>query len=88
MQHEICNRYARVVRELSIYHLGHGCANHDTEEKLFKSPIHYCDVTKPPYLFSDELCTSSLHSKLLFVYTVCCPGSASLCSEHVNQTSY
>ena len=53
-------------------HLDHGCANHDTEGKRFKSPIHCCDVTKPPYLFSGELCTSPLHCKLLFVYTLCC----------------
>ena len=52
--------------------LTHGCANHDTEGKRFKSPIHCCDVTKSPYLFSGELCTSPLHCKLLFVYTVCC----------------
>ena len=52
--------------------LVHGCANHDTEGKRFKSPIHCFDVTKPPYLFSGELCTSPLHCKLLFVYTVCC----------------
>ena len=38
----------------------------------FKSPIHCCDVMKPPYLFSGELCTSPLHCKLLFLYTVCC----------------
>ena len=50
----------------------HGCANHDTEGKRFKSPIHCCDVTKPPYLFTGELCTSSLHFELLFVYIVCC----------------
>ena len=37
-----------------------------------QSPIHCCDVTKLPYLFSGELCTSPLHCKLLFVYTVCC----------------
>ena len=54
------------------YRLDHGCANHDTEGKRFKSPIHCCDVTKPPYLFSGELGTSPLHCKLLFVYTVCC----------------
>ena len=35
--------------------LTHGCANHDTEGKLFNSPIHCCDVTKHPYLFSGEL---------------------------------
>ena len=49
-----------------------GGANHDTQGKRFKSPIYCCDVTKPPYLFSGELCTSPLHCKLLFVYTVCC----------------
>ena len=48
------------------------CTNHDTEGKRFKSPIHCCDVTKHPNLFSGELCTSSLHCELLFVYTVCC----------------
>ena len=48
----------------------HGCTNHVTEGKRFKSPIHCCDVTKPPYLFSGELCTSPC--KLLFVYTLCC----------------
>ena len=55
-----------------------------------QSPMHYCDVTNPPYLFSGELCTSSLHCKRLFVYTVSCLRvvSASMCSEHVNQTSY
>ena len=40
-------------------------------EKL-QSPIHRCDVTKPPYLLSGELCTSPLHSNRLYVYTVCC----------------
>ena len=52
--------------------LEHGCANHDTEGKRLKYPIHCCDVTNPPYLLSGELCTSPLHCKLLFVYTVCC----------------
>ena len=52
--------------------LHHGCASHDTEGKRFKSPVHCCDVTKPPYLFSGELCTFPLHCKLLFVYTECC----------------
>ena len=55
-----------------VHFLIHGCANHDTEEKRFKTPIHCCDVTKPPYLFSGELCTSPLYCKLLFVCTVCC----------------
>ena len=49
-----------------------GCANHATEGKLFSPPIHCCDVTKPPYLFSGKLCTSPLLSKRLFVYAVCC----------------
>ena len=31
------------------YRLDHGCANHDTEGKHFKFPIHCCDVTKPLY---------------------------------------
>ena len=52
--------------------LEHGYANHDTEGKHFNSPIHCCDAMKPPYLFSDELCTSPLHCELLFVYIVCC----------------
>ena len=73
-----------------IHCLKHGCANHATEGETLQSPIHCCDITKPPYLFSGELCTSSLQCKRLFVYTVCCRRavSASLCSEHVNQTSY
>ena len=64
----------------------HGCANHNTEGKRFKSPIHCCDVTKPPYLFSGELCTSTLHCKLLFVYTVCCRRTGQCFS--VLRTSY
>ena len=61
------------LKMLSAYQaLEHGCANHDTEGERFKSPIHCCDVTKPPYLFSGELFTSPLHSELLFVYIVCC----------------
>ena len=39
---------------------------------MLLSPIHCCDVTKPPYLLSGELCTSPLYSNRLFVYTVCC----------------
>ena len=68
--------------------LTHGCANHDTEGKRFKSPILCCGVTKPPYLFSSELCTSPLHcnSCLCTPCAVGAPGSASLCSEHVNQS--
>ena len=60
------------IFSLNFICLKHGCANHDTEGKRFKSPIHCCDVTKSPDLFSGELCTSPLHCKLLFVYTVCC----------------
>ena len=70
-QHHDKWRYADTKRNAEKW-LEHGCANHDTEGKRFKSPIHCCDVTKPPYLFSDKLCTSPLHRKLLFVYTVCC----------------
>ena len=40
--------------------------------EMLLSPIHFCDVTKPPYLLSGELCTSPLHSNRLYVYTVCC----------------
>ena len=39
--------------------------------EMLLSPIHCCDVTKPPYSLSGELCTSSLHSNRLYVYTVC-----------------
>ena len=39
---------------------------------MLQSPIHCCDVTKPPYLLSGELCTSPLHSNRLYMYTVCC----------------
>ena len=49
-----------VTQYLMVYrkvHLVHGCANHDTEGKRFKSPIHCCDVMKPPYFISGELCT-------------------------------
>ena len=55
-----------------VHSLQHGCANHATEGKCFCPPIHSCDVTKPPYLLSGELCTSPLHSNRLFVYIVCC----------------
>ena len=37
------------------YSLHHGCANHATEGEARQSPIHCCDVTNPPYLFSGEL---------------------------------
>ena len=40
--------------------------------EMLLSPIHCCDVTKPPFLLSGKLCTSFLHSNRLFVYTVCC----------------
>ena len=40
--------------------------------EMLLSPIHCCDVTKPPSLLSDELCTSPLYSNCLYVYTVCC----------------
>ena len=40
--------------------------------EMLLSPIHCCDITKPPYLLSGKLCTSPLHSNCLFVYTVCC----------------
>ena len=39
---------------------------------MLLSPIHCCDVTKPPYLLNGELCTSPLHSNRLYMYTVCC----------------
>ena len=76
--------------DCNLLYLHHGCANHDTEGKHFKSPICCCDVTKPPYLFSGELCTSSctVNSCLWTPCVVGAPVSASLCSEHVNQTSY
>ena len=63
--------YLKTKRTYDVL-LDHGCANHDTEGKHFKSLIHCCDVTKPPYFFSGELCTSPLHYKLLFVYTMYC----------------
>ena len=40
--------------------------------EMLPSPNHCCDVTKPPYLLSGELCTSPLHSNRLYVYTICC----------------
>ena len=63
-------------------HLDHGSANHDTEGKRFKFPIHCCDVTKAPYLISGELCTSPLHCWRT-PCAVGAPSSASLCSEHI-----
>ena len=56
----------------ALYRLHHGCVNHATEGETLQSPIHCCDVTNPPYLFSGELCTSTLHCERLFVYPVCC----------------
>ena len=64
-----CGSFPLISTSFSI---GYGCANHATEGKRFSLPIHCCEVTKSPYLFSGELCTSPLHSKRLFVYTVCC----------------
>ena len=46
---------------VAAHSLTHGCANHATEGEALQSPIHCCDVTNPPYLFSGELCTSTLH---------------------------
>ena len=89
-KHTECkNFYSSKVSLYAKNVLGHGCANHDTEGKRFKSPIHCCDVTKPPYLYSGELCTSpcTVNSCLCTLCAVGAPGSASLCSEHVNQTS-
>ena len=40
--------------------------------EMLLSPIHCCEVTRPPYLLTGELCTSPLHSNSLYVYTVCC----------------
>ena len=40
--------------------------------EALQSPIHCCDVTKPPFLVSGEICTSPFHSKRFFVYPVCC----------------
>ena len=40
--------------------------------EILLSPIHCCDLTKPRYLLSGEVCTSPLHSNRFFVYTVCC----------------
>ena len=73
------------VLVMHAFALEHGCANHDTEGKRFKFPDPLRDVTKPPYLISGELCTSPLHC----LRTPCAdgaPSSASLCSEHINQT--
>ena len=49
--------------------------------EMLRSPIHCCDVTKPPYLLGGELCTSPLHSNRLFVYTVCCRRRGQCFSE-------
>ena len=40
--------------------------------EMLLSPIHCCDVTKPPYLLSGELYTSPLHPNRFYVYIVCC----------------
>ena len=40
-------------------------------EEMLLSPVHCCDVTKPPYFLSGELCSSPFHSNRLYVYTVC-----------------
>ena len=42
---------------------------------MLLSSIHCCDITKPRYLLSGELCTSPLHSNRLYVYTVRCRRS-------------
>ena len=60
MMRHIINEREKDWFEIGMY-LGHGCANYDTEGKRFKSPIHCCDVMKPPSLISGELCTSPLH---------------------------
>ena len=67
-----CDAWQRFNCVNIVITLVHGCANHDTEGKRFNSPIHCCDTTRPPYLFSGELCTSPLHCELLFVYIMCC----------------
>ena len=83
------SRYAG-GRDFALHPLHHGCANHDTDGKRFKSSIHCCDVTKPPYLFSGELCTCpcTVNSCLCTPCAVGATGRASLCSEYVNQTSF
>ena len=82
----------RTSHHISSYTLIHGCANNATEGKRFNPPIHCCDVMKPPYLFSGELCNlldpSTLNACLCTQSAVGAAVSASLCSEHVNQTSY
>ena len=50
-------------------------------------PLPLLEVTRPPYFFSGELCTSPFAC----LCTPCAVGpavSASLCSEHVNETPY
>ena len=42
------------IRCMGAYALSHGCANHATEGETLQSPIHCCDVTNPPSLFSGE----------------------------------
>ena len=58
--------FRSVVERWSLC-LDHGWANHATEGGTLQFPIHCCDVTNPPYLFSGELCTSTLHCKRLLV---------------------
>ena len=55
--------------------------------ETLQSPIHCYDVTKPPYLFSGELCTSPLQSKRLFVYTVCCRRRGQCFAVHSTRKS-
>ena len=90
VKHQFHQGFNLKIVILAMFVLDHGCANHGTVWETLQSPIHCYDVTNPPYLFSGELCTSPLHCKRLFVYTVCCRRavSASLSSDHVNQTSY
>ena len=70
--------------------LDHGCANYDTEGNASILPstavtqrsLPTCSVANyvlPPCTVNSCLCTSC---------TVGAPASASLSSEHVNQTSY
>ena len=75
---DICKRTLDIKFERNrLIGLGYGCANHATQGKRL-SPIHCCDVTKLPYLFSGELYT--------LVSVLCAVGAAvtaSLLSEHV-----
>ena len=75
---------------VSLYRLGHGCVNHDTEGKRFKLPIHCCDVTSLPIcsVASYVLPPCIVNSCLCTPCAVCAPSSASLCSEHINRTQW